>query len=206
MLSKNFTFVDVETTGASARFGRIIEIGIVRVEKGEVVKVYESLVNPGTALPEFITKLTGIEEKDLLKAPSFDDIKDEVLELFEDSLFVAHNVAFDYSFLKQEFKRAGYGFNSERMCTVKFSRSLYPQYKRHNLTELINRFDFKCERRHRALDDAKVLWDFVSLVNEKFSKNELYTAMLKCITKTRAVKKEGQIKPEGLISYEPVFE
>lgn len=206
MLTKNFAIVDIETTGASARFGRIIEIGILRVEKGEVVNTFQSLVNPGVELPPFITQLTGIKEKDLIKAPSFDEIKDEVLELLRDAVFVAHNVAFDYGFLKTEFKRSDYVFNSERMCTVKLSRSLYPEYKRHNLTELIQRFDFECKSRHRAFDDAKVLWDFMEMVNTKFEKRDIYSAMLKSMTKTRG-KKSTKIAPQdALISYEPVFE
>lgn len=204
MLSKNFSIVDVETTGASARFGRIIELGILRVEKGEVVETFESLVNPGQELPEFITKLTGITDKHLKKAPTFDDIKDKVLDLLTDSVFVAHNVDFDYAFLKQEFKRSGYGFNSERMCTVKLSRSLYPEYKRHNLTELIARFEFDCKRRHRALDDAKVLWDFMEMVNVNFTKNDIYLAMLKAMTKTRGKTAKNLTPADALISYEPI--
>src|SRR5437016_805668 len=105
MKNYNFSIVDVETTGASARFGRIIEIGILRVEHGEVVNTFETLINPGMELSPFITKLTGISQKDLEPAPTFDDIKDEVLELLTDAVFVAHNVAFDYGFIKQEFKR-----------------------------------------------------------------------------------------------------
>jgi DNA polymerase-3 subunit epsilon len=202
MLSKNFSIVDVETTGASARFGRIIELGILRVEKGVVVETFESLVNPGQELPEFITKLTGITDKHLKRAPTFDDIKDKVLDLLTDSVFVAHNVDFDYAFLKQEFKRSGYGFNSERMCTVKLSRSLYPEYKRHNLTELIARFE--CKRRHRALDDAKVLWDFIEMVNGKFTKNDIYLAMLKAMTKTRGKTAKNLTPADALISYEPI--
>lgn len=207
MLSKNFSIIDVETTGSSPRFGRIIELGILRVEKGEVVETFETLVNPGMALPPFITELTGIKEKDLVKAPAFDDIKDEVIELLRDSVFVAHNVAFDYGFVKQEFKRSDYVFNSERLCTVKLSRSLYPEYKRHNLTELINRFEFECKRRHRALDDAKVLWNFMEMVNGKFEKRDVYAAMIKAMTRTRGKKTSKKIAPaDALISYEPVLD
>jgi DNA polymerase-3 subunit epsilon len=205
MISKNFAIIDVETTGGSSRWGKVIEIGILRVEHGEIVQTFETLVNPGMEIPSFITELTGISGQDLVSAPSFDDIKDEVLELLTDAVFVAHNVSFDYGFIKQEFKRVDYAFNSERMCTVKLSRTLFPEHKRHNLTELIQRFDFECKRRHRALDDAKVLWEFMQMVNGKFEKNDVYSAMIKAMTRTRTPKKKS-VLPDALIAYEPYFE
>lgn len=165
MLDKIFTIVDVETTGASPALGRIIEIGLLRVEHGEVVSTYKTLVNPEQDIPEFITGMTGIRESDVRGAPTFEYIADTLLEFFEGSTFVAHNAAFDYAFLKSEFKRLGYGFTLPRLCTVRLSRAVYPEHKRHNLSVLIERHGFVCKSRHRAYDDAEVLWQFLQMLH-----------------------------------------
>jgi DNA polymerase-3 subunit epsilon len=183
MLNKNFTIVDIETTGGKAFFNRIIEIGIIRVERGEVVQKYKSLINPGRDVPEFITELTGITEKMLKKAPTFEDIAEDIFPLFEDSIFVAHNSSFDYQFLKTEFNSMGLAFNLDNLCTVRLSRVLYPEHKKHNLNALIERHNFKCKNRHRAYDDAKVLLDFLKLVHKKFPKEQIEKAIDRTIKK-----------------------
>lgn len=167
MLPKKLAFVDLETTGARSFYDRIIEIGIVRVENNKIVKTYNSLLNPQTHLPHEIEILTGIHSNDLVSAPTFADVKDEVLEMLDDCVFVAHNVRFDYSFLKSEFLRYGEAFRMKHFCTVKLSRALFPQYPRHNLDAIIERFQFACKNRHRAFDDAKILFDFYSLIQKK---------------------------------------
>ncbi len=121
---KNFTIVDVETTGGSPFFNRVIEIGLLRVEKGEVVEEYQTLLNPGMPIPEFISKMTGITEEAVAVAPTFEDLADEILSKFDDAIFVAHNSQFDYGFLREEFRRLGYGFILPQLCTVRLSRTL----------------------------------------------------------------------------------
>ena len=180
---KNFTIVDVETTGGSPFFNRIIEIGLLRVEKGEVIEQYQTLLNPEIPIPEFISKMTGISDSAVAKAPTFSELAEDILQKFENSIFVAHNSIFDYGFLKEEFRRLGYGFNLPQLCTVKLSRALYKEHKRHNLTSIIERFDFECKNRHRAFDDAKVLWDFLQHVNGNIDPIELEKAMSKLIRK-----------------------
>src|SRR5262245_45315250 len=98
MNDRNFTIVDVETTGGSPWHNRVIEIGAIRVEHGEVVEKFQTLLDPGVSLPEFITKLTGISDADLVGKPSFLDIAEDLFPLFENSVFVAHNSGFDYAF------------------------------------------------------------------------------------------------------------
>ena len=180
-----YTIVDVETTGGSPFLNRIIEVGLVRVEHGEVVNRFSTLVNPGVPIPEFITKLTGIESKDVLAAPTFEEIKDELSGYFEGSVFVAHNAVFDYAFLQKEFGRLGYGFTLDTLCTVKLSRAFYPEEKHHNLSAIIERFSFVCERRHRALDDALVLWDFMQLLQARFPAPEVTSVMERLIGSRR---------------------
>src|SRR5690606_5179196 len=107
---------------------------------------------------------TGITNEMVRGAPSFADIADEVFERIEGSLFIAHNARFDYGFLKNEFKRLEHAFQPRVLCTVKLSRALYPEHHRHGLDALIARHNLACDARHRALGDARVLWDFVQLV------------------------------------------
>ncbi len=163
-----FSFVDIETTGARVQYDRIIEIGILRVEEGSLVKTYNKLINPEIYLSPFIEQMTGITAHQLDRAPVFDEVKEEIMEILDGSVFVAHNVRFDYGFLKNELKRYGLDLALKQLCTVKLSRILYPHHRRHNLDALIERFHFNCENRHRALDDARILWDFYTAVNREF--------------------------------------
>ncbi len=160
MLPKSICFIDTETTGLNASYNRIIEVGVLKVVEGELVKEFKTLVNPQTYVDPFIQSMTGISATALEKAPTFEEIKDELSALLEDSIFVAHNVRFDYGFIRNEFKRYGVKFSSKHFCTVKLARLLYPNQKRYNLDAIIQNFNIKCENRHRAFDDAKVLWEF----------------------------------------------
>ncbi len=160
-----YSFVDIETTGSHSRYDRIIEIGILRVEEDKLVKTYNQLINPQTYLSPFISQMTGINADELETAPPFEHIKEEILEVLDDTVFVAHNVRFDYGFIKNEFKRFGINYSAKQLCTVKLSRKLFPQYKRHSLDSLIERFNFVTKNRHRAFDDAKVVWDFFQKIN-----------------------------------------
>ncbi|MDQ3018315.1 MAG: 3'-5' exonuclease [bacterium] len=201
---KNFTIVDVETTGGNPFFNRVIEIGLLRVEKGEVVEEYQTFLNPGIPIPEFITKMTGISEEHVASAPTFEELADDVLAKFENAIFVAHNSQFDYGFLHEEFRRLGYGFNVDQLCTVKLSRTLFPEFKRHNLTELIARYKFECANRHRAFDDAKVLWDFLQHVHANVPEAQLRSAFKRLLKQPRAAAIPKLA--EGELEYEPIAE
>lgn len=170
-------FVDIETNGLNHVRGRIIEVAAIRVERGKVVKSFRSLLDPETELPQFITRLTGITIDELRKAPTFDQIADELKEIMEGALFVAHNVRFDYSFLKQEFGRVGMTFLPKQLCTVKLSRALYPHERSHKLEALIQRHSFIYSKRHRAYDDASVLWQFIQYVRKHFPPEQIEAAI-----------------------------
>lgn len=172
-LPSNLTFVDIETTGGSVTTDRIIEIGILQVRKNRLETTYQTFLNPDRPLPDEIQLLTGITPADLEKAPSFFDIKDDLTQYFEESVFVAHNARFDYGFLKQEFLRYGIRFTPKQLCTVKLSRLLYPEHRHHNLDSIIERFQFQIENRHRALSDAKILWDFYQKIQGLFPAEKL---------------------------------
>src|SRR5438105_4232842 len=115
---------------------------------------WQGQVDPQISLPPFITSLTGISDSDLAKAPTFYDISDELHSLLNEAVFVAHNVRFDYGFLKSEFKNTGRKFNPKLLCTVRLSRALYPAERGHKLQNLIDRCGLQAASRHRAYDDA----------------------------------------------------
>jgi DNA polymerase III subunit epsilon len=164
-LPQDLVFVDLETTGGNAARHRITEIGIVRVEKGETVEEWSSLVNPECPIPAYIERFTGISNEMVARAPRFADIGPLVLEKLRSSgppapIFVAHNARFDYSFLRAEFRRLDVNFSAKILCTVKLSRRLFPEHPRHSLDAVMERHALVCSARHRALGDARVLSDF----------------------------------------------
>jgi DNA polymerase-3 subunit epsilon len=149
--------VDLETTGGTAAHHRIIEVGIVLLDGGRVTEEWSTLVRPGVRIPPMIAAFTGIDDDMVADAPPFEDVRSEVRRRLDGRLFVAHNARFDYGFLRSEFRRAGEKFSAPALCTVRLSRTLYPEHRRHNLDTLIERFALGCEARHRALGDAQVL-------------------------------------------------
>jgi DNA polymerase III subunit epsilon len=160
MTHRPLVFVDIETTGASCLTSRVLEVGAIRVENNKVVATYKQMIDPEEAIPPFITRLTGIREEDVWGAPAFRDAAGDIEQLFADAIFVAHNVGFDYGFIKEEFKRLRINFNHDRLCTVRLSRSLYPDERSHKLDEVIRRHGYQVSNRHRALDDAEVIYKF----------------------------------------------
>ena len=152
-------FVDLETTGANFVNDRIIEIGVVEVDQ-DGAREWNSLIDPGMPVPPFITGLTGIDTAMVVSAPRFEQLAATILEKLKGRLFIAHNARFDYGFLKHEFKRLGVNFRATSLCTVKLSRKLFPAHHRHNLDTLVERYGVEVVGdRHRALADARVLWE-----------------------------------------------
>lgn len=173
-LNKNtFTLVDVETTGGSPYQNRVIEVGVLRVSQGKIKETFSTLIDPGIPIPRFITNITGITDRDVYGAPSFDRVLPKLSKLLQRSIFVAHNVNFDYHFLRGEYVRYGMELEMPKLCTVRLSRALYPEHKRHGLSSIIERFGFECENRHRALGDAQILWDFLLKVQDDFPTKKL---------------------------------
>ncbi len=162
--SGTYAIVDTETTGMSALRGQIIEIGILRVENGEVVKTFKTLINPGRLLSHTIVGITGITDAELEHAPYFEDVAEEIHELLDGAILVAHNARFDYSFIKAEFSRLERKYNAKTLCTVKLSRLLFPEQGAHNLDAVMEAHGLTCAARHRAFGDAEVLWKFFEAV------------------------------------------
>src|ERR671934_2180511 len=136
--------VDLETTGTRPAADRVTEIGVLEVERFEVVSEWSTLVNPGIALPSEIQALTGITHGMLAQAPRFAELARELHERLAGRVFVAHNARFDYGFLRREFDRAGIKFLAKTLCTVKLARRLYPEQESHTLDSPIDRHGIAC--------------------------------------------------------------
>jgi DNA polymerase-3 subunit epsilon len=158
MFNRSVVFLDLETTGATATRDRITEVGLIEVDNGRFVREWSSLVNPGMSIPPGIQALTGISNDMVAQAPRFEEIARELYEAIDGRVLIAHNARFDYGFLKNEFRRLSKAFTAPVLCTVKLSRKLFPQHPRHNLDSLMTRHGIACDARHRALGDARVLW------------------------------------------------
>jgi DNA polymerase-3 subunit epsilon len=173
-------FVDLETTGMTARGDRVTEVGIVRVEDGRITE-WSSLVNPECSIPPAIQALTGITNAMVADAPRFVHIAREVAARIAGCVFVAHNARFDYGFLKHEFGRLGQAFTVKVLCTVKLSRRLFADAAQHNLDSLIERHHLPSPDRHRALGDARILWAFVQALYRNLPAAEVDAAVARIL-------------------------
>ncbi|NNJ90067.1 MAG: GIY-YIG nuclease family protein [Gammaproteobacteria bacterium] len=173
---EKMAIVDIETTGGSPKYHRVIEIAVLLVDNGVVIHRWQSFIHPGVCIPDKINLLTGITDSDVKPAPVFEQLTEELLNLFHDRVFVAHNARFDHGFLKAEFKRCGIQFKPRVLCSVKFSRHLYPQFKRHSLNHIIKRFGYRVNNRHRAMDDAEVIWRFFLTSSQIHEEEEIRSA------------------------------
>ena len=150
-----YAIVDIETTGGQPASDRITEIAIYVHDGERVVDSYATLLNPGRAIPPFITQLTGITNDMVADAPRFHEVARKVVEMTEGCVFVAHNVRFDYSFLKKEFADLGYNYSRKTLCTVRLSRSLIPGQPSYSLGKLCKSIGIELNGRHRAAGDAE---------------------------------------------------
>ncbi|RSK41063.1 exonuclease domain-containing protein [Hymenobacter perfusus] len=149
-----YAIIDLETTGGQPAQDRITEIAIYIHDGEKVVDEFSTLLNPGRAIPFFITQLTGITDDMVREAPKFHEVARKVVEMTEGCVFVAHNVRFDYSFLKKEFADLGYNYSRKTLCTVRLSRSLMPGQPSYSLGKLCQNIGIPLNGRHRAAGDA----------------------------------------------------
>jgi DNA polymerase-3 subunit epsilon len=186
VLDHHFVFLDLETTGAAAARDRITEIGLVEVAYGRPVGEWSTLVNPGMPIPAMIQSLTGITDDMVSDAPTFDVLAPELARRLEGKVLAAHNARFDYGFLKNEFSRAGLQYSASVLRTVKLSRRLYPEHRKHNLDTLMERHGVACTARHRALGDARVLWDLAQTWSHDRGMSVLSDAIARCLNSPAA--------------------
>ncbi|MCW3073730.1 MAG: polymerase subunit epsilon [Flaviaesturariibacter sp.] len=149
-----YAIVDIETTGGYAANNGIIEISIQIFDGKEVIERFDSLINPGKTIPRYIQGFTGISNEMVEDAPYFEEIAYTVHQLLQDKVFVAHNVNFDYSFVKNHLEHFGYTLNTKKLCTVRLSRQIFPGFPSYSLGNLCHSVGIELNDRHRAGGDA----------------------------------------------------
>ena len=149
-----YAIVDIETTGSYAAGNGITEIAIAIHDGQQVIDFYETLVNPHQQIPYFIQSLTGITNQMVSKAPSFHEVAGQVNELLQDKVFVAHNVNFDYSFVKHHLQEAGYRLEEKKLCTVRLARKILPGKRSYSLGKLCREVGISIANHHRAGGDT----------------------------------------------------
>lgn len=149
-----YAIVDIETTGGYAANHRITEVAVFLHDGMQITDTYHTLVNPGRNIPYYITGLTGISTEMVLDAPTFEEVAEDLYNLLEGKVFVAHNAQFDYSFLKREFELVGITWQAKKLCTVRLSRKIIPGLRSYNLGSLAESLGIEIENRHRASGDA----------------------------------------------------
>ncbi|MEN9569865.1 MAG: hypothetical protein RL172_1096 [Bacteroidota bacterium] len=150
-----YAIVDIETTGGYAAANGITEIAIYIHDGQRVLQHFETLINPNQSIPRYIQSLTGITDLMVQDAPQFDEVAETIASLLADKVFIAHNVNFDYSFVKHHLKAAGYELNSKKLCTVRLSRKVFPGLPSYSLGNLCRSLHIDIDNRHRAGGDAK---------------------------------------------------
>lgn len=173
-----YAVVDIETTGSYAAGNGITEIAIVIHDGYKVLHVYETLVNPRQEIPYFIQRLTGISNDMVAHAPAFAEVAAQVHELLRDKVFVAHNVNFDYSFVKHHLAAEGYELNTKKLCTVRLARKIIPGHRSYSLGKLCHQLGIELTNHHRAGGDALATAElFRMLVNN--DDEQVISGMLK---------------------------
>lgn len=150
----SYVVVDLETTGLQPAKDRILEIGAVKVEKGEVKDTFCTFINPRMAIPPFIQALTGITQDMVENAPTAEQAFYEFLDFCGDRDLMGHNLMFDYSFLKHQAANLKLSFEKRGIDTLKIARSVLPELESRSLTSLCEYFQINREQAHRAFHDA----------------------------------------------------
>ncbi len=173
-LGKSATYVvfDIETTGLSPQTEEITEIGGVKIENGRITDTFSQLINPGKPIPAKIVELTGITDAMVQDMPAIDTVLPEFLSFCKDTVVVAHNAAFDTGFIRQKASRLGLAFHNKIADTLRLSRELFPDEKKHTLDAVCQRMEVSLENHHRAVDDAtataEVFLKFLDMIGEQY--------------------------------------
>ncbi|MBC8110897.1 MAG: 3'-5' exoribonuclease, partial [Verrucomicrobia bacterium] len=189
-----YAIIDIETTGSKPSYDRITEIAIVIHDGEKIIENFSTLINPERFIPYFITELTGISNEMVQDAPKFYEVAKKITEYTNGNIFVAHNVRFDYSFVKAEFAALGYNFSKKTLCTVRLSRKLIPGQLSYSLGKLCHSLGIPLKNRHRALGDAEataILFDrLLKIENPELQVAELVKQEAKAMTLPPFLNKE----------------
>jgi DNA polymerase-3 subunit epsilon len=174
-----FAIIDIETCGGRFEFqkGRITEICIVVHDGLQVVETWSTLINPECNISPYFISITGITNDMVRDAPKFHEVAKKILELTENKIFVAHNVGFDYGFIRDEFASLGYKYRRDTLCTVRLSRKLIPGRISYSLGHLCASLGIDIENRHRAEGDAVATAKLFDLLLYLKSQHPQYKSM-----------------------------
>ncbi len=174
-LDGTFVVFDIETTGFSPVANRIIEIGAVKVDKGQVVDRFSVFVNPEVPIPFEIEKLTGINDSMVMEAETIETILPQFLDFVGDAVLVAHNANFDVSFIKENAKRQQLPVDFTYVDTVGIARMLLTGQAKYTLDAVAKTLKISLENHHRAVDDAECTAEIFMKFIEMLAKEEVYT-------------------------------
>ena len=169
-IDTTYCVLDLETTGLSAKTEKITEIGIMKIENGEVVDKFSEFVNPEKHIPERVQEITGITDDMVIDSPKIEELFPKILEFIKGSVLVAHNATFDIGFLKNVAKELGYEFDYTYVDTLPLARKLYPNLKKHKLGKIAEHLGIEVLVAHRALDDVDTTVKVLSQMMKELKK------------------------------------
>jgi DNA polymerase-3 subunit epsilon len=172
-----YAIVYIETTGGYAAANGITEISIQISDGDKVIEQFETLINPNQAIPKYIQAFTGITNEMVQNAPNFEDVAEKVYTILQGNVFVAHNVNFDYSFIKSQLEFCGYTLNVKKLCTVRLARQIFPGFPSYSLGNLCHSLDIELKNRHRAGGDASATVVLFHKLLANDSKNIITTSL-----------------------------
>lgn len=179
-MKEAYVVLDIETTGLSRHSHRITEIAAVKVENLQVVKKFETLVNPQIPIPSFITSLTGISNSMVKDSPVIEEVLPKFLKFVRDAPFVAHCATFDHGFLKHNAQvHLSHELTNPKICTMKLSRRLIPEMRSYRLSCLCEHFNITNSSAHRAMPDVQAT-------------NQIFSNLLEMM-KERGIEKQEQV-------------
>ncbi|NLZ80930.1 MAG: 3'-5' exonuclease [Clostridiales bacterium] len=188
-----YVAIDIETTGLNPKTDRIIELAAVKVENGEIIDTFETLVNPRKSLPDFIRNLTGIHGEELQNAPDIQEVIESFINFCEGYVLLGHNVIFDYSFIKRNAVNLELEFEKEGIDTLRIARKILPYLEKKSLSYLCEYYKIENKNQHRAFDDAEAAATLYKKLVLEFGNTEEGQEIFLPQKLTYEIKKEGPI-------------
>ena len=174
-IESEYVVFDIETTGLSPRYNKIIEIGAVRIKDGRIQDRYSQFINPEVPIPYSITKLTSINDNMVMEAPTIEEVLPQFFEFVGDAILVAHNASFDTGFIKEFAKRQGLSFDYTIVDTMTLAHILIPELGKYTLDRLCKQFNVSLENHHRACDDAAATAEIFVKMLKMIKAKEVHT-------------------------------
>ena len=197
-----YAIVDIETTGGYAAAGGITEIAVIIFDGEKIVERFETLLNPLLTIPRYVETLTGITNAMVEEERHFAMIADELYALLHDKIFVAHNVNFDYSFIKHNLARTGHHLECKKLCTVRLGRQIIPGLPSYSLGNLCRNLGISIEQRHRAGGDAEATVRLFQLLLSRDEKGHVQN-MLKVKSKEQQLPPNVAASQVKLLPHQP---